>query len=42
MRDRRKRMSGIDALEVLKEKCKREIELREMEIEMKTEERTAG
>ena len=35
MKDRRKRRSGSDAVEFLKEKCEREMALREKEIEMK-------
>ena len=38
MKDRRKRRSGIDAVEFLKEKCEREMALREKEIEMKKNE----
>ena len=38
MRDRRKRRSGNDAVEFLKEKCEREMALREKEIEMKKNE----
>ena len=38
MKDRRKRRSGSDAVEFLKEKCEREMALREKEIEMKKNE----
>ena len=38
MKDRRKRSSGSDAVEFLKEKREREMALREKEIEMKTKE----
>ena len=38
MKDRRKRRSGNDAVEFLKEKCEREMALREKEIEMKKNE----
>ena len=42
MKDRRKRRSGIDAVEFLKEKCKRErMDLHDMEIEVKSEERNS-
>ena len=38
MKNKRKRRSGSDAVEFLKEKCEREMALREKEIEMKKNE----
>ena len=42
MKDRRKRRSGSDAVEFLKENCEREMALREKEIEMKKNEQDSG